>query len=154
MIIPAGKRRTQVNQGGCKHESMTDYDLFKKIALQEVGEIPKETEAPDVDPALQDTVNDSSSPKMNPAAKPAKPGMESDPTGQPGQEDPNMQRQTGGLEGKVNEIVRAVLEGLQIDSTQWLVTNSSVSDGNTLTSIKIEMKRKPAAQKAVEYPTG
>ena len=37
MIIPAGKRKHQVSQGGTKHESIMEDDLFEKIAI---GNLP------------------------------------------------------------------------------------------------------------------
>ncbi len=41
MIVPAGKRRHQVNQGGTKHESIVNSDLFEKIALGDLpGQMP------------------------------------------------------------------------------------------------------------------
>ncbi|KKN50667.1 hypothetical protein LCGC14_0630510 [marine sediment metagenome] len=43
MIVPAGKRRQQVNQGGTKHEIIMNSDLFEKIALGNLpGQMPEE----------------------------------------------------------------------------------------------------------------
>lgn len=50
MIIPAGKRRLQVNQGFTKHESIMDSDIFAKIAIGKIpGHLPEENPKPPVD---------------------------------------------------------------------------------------------------------
>lgn len=84
MIIPSGKRRGQVNQGGFKHESFLDSDLFSKIADIDkkalVGLDDKTDNPSKPNDELQNTMSDSFSQRMNPK--------------QPAMQDPT-QQQTG-----------------------------------------------------------
>jgi len=60
MIIPAGKSKHQVNQGGLKHESMLDSSLFAEVmgkTALATGTITDDTHAPQVPDKLQDTMN-------------------------------------------------------------------------------------------------
>jgi len=59
-IVPVGKNRHQVNQGGFKHESMLDTDAFEKIFKQAlapgtvIDQVDQDVEVPD---DLQSTMN-------------------------------------------------------------------------------------------------
>ena len=100
MIIPAGKRRGQVNQGGFKHESFLDADLFSKIAGIDkealVGLDDKKSPTTQ-NTDLNNTMSDSSSSKINPKMN--------DPQQTPQQQDwaPQSQGQgTGQGQGQAN----------------------------------------------------
>lgn len=58
MIVPVGKTRLQINQGGFRNESIFAHDMFQKISQANPGlQInPKEPETA-VDPTLQDATN-------------------------------------------------------------------------------------------------
>jgi len=60
-IVPVGKNKHQVNQGGFKHESMLNTDVFKsladKIALAPGSIMDKKEVAPNVPDDLQNAMN-------------------------------------------------------------------------------------------------
>lgn len=86
MITPSGKRRSQVNQGGMKNQTIWDSSWFEGVA----GDLTKEAiaatapEASVVDPAedLQGVMDGSNSMRLNPNTIPAEGEMKGQ--GQPG----------------------------------------------------------------------
>ncbi len=74
------------------------------------------------------------------------------------QEQPQQQSRdaVGGFEDKDNDVVQAVLRGLKFDPNEWVVNNTSTSEGGELTKIRIDMtKTKPEAEEigpVVEKP--
>lgn len=88
MIVPAGKAKSQINQGALQNESIFDSDLFKKIAITGLDlDRPQQQEAvsPDVGP-IQDVMNDSQS-RLNQNGSPGlnDRGLEQTPGQTPGQ---------------------------------------------------------------------
>ncbi len=71
MILPTGKRRLQINQGGLKHKEIIDSDIFEKVALSSLpGQVfdndfstPQDKSVSDamsqggLDPARHDSLN-------------------------------------------------------------------------------------------------
>ena len=70
-ITPSGQYKSQINQGGLKNQSIFDNDLFGKLALRSteppalVTDEPADTSVNNVDPRLQDVMNNSNSLSMN-----------------------------------------------------------------------------------------
>lgn len=68
MIIPNGKNKHQVNQGGFKNESIWDSSIFNKLALAPTStqdEAKQKNDSPEAK-----VMNDSNSLKMNPSKIP------------------------------------------------------------------------------------
>lgn len=85
MIVPNGKRRNQINQGGLKHETIWDSSFFTGAAGDLVKEAlapvspPGETEAPET-PEAQ-AMGDSNSARMNPKRIPPQGELKGKPVG-------------------------------------------------------------------------
>jgi hypothetical protein len=76
MIIPAGKRRMQVNQGGSKHESIFDGSLFQGLLGKTAEETPSFSSAKTPEGQAMSQSNSSS---MNPSRIPPEGEMKGKP---------------------------------------------------------------------------
>lgn len=94
MIVPNGKRRSQVNQGGLKHESIWDSSFFTGVA----GDLVKEALAPvsppgeagagtgtdEAESPESQAMSEGNSMRMNPAKIPPAGQMKGNQAGMPG----------------------------------------------------------------------
>ncbi len=77
MIIPAGKHKHQVNQGGRKNETIMDSDIFSKLAADfgAVKDPTSESEVsiknPQPDPSIQNAVEQGTLSQNAPPQQPA-----------------------------------------------------------------------------------
>lgn len=94
-IVPTGRRRVQIKQGGYKNDSILAYDLFDKIAITGTMDL-KDTESPIAPQDLQRATNESTlgfdrgvgqNPYQNP--RQPQPGQPEQPGQNPGGEHPS-----------------------------------------------------------------
>ena len=161
-IIPVGRNKSQVHQGGFKHESiLNDNSLFNSLAYKkslDVGNLKQspEEEVPNVPKDLQNAVNQGSldpeqgmpkEPDMG-APEEVGGGAELDVGGAPGNA-PNGNRVTDQGE----QVTRTVQEALGLDPEQgWLgSTKFDSALGGGLSGITIQLKKQtPEAGPAVQ----
>ncbi len=155
MIIPVGKNKHQVSQGGLKHESLMDLmdsDLFK-VAQGTSGLLDRnKQEEPVTEPSdeLQQAVDDpSGSLGMNPPGADA--GQQPQPVPQLAPQ-PQQQPQQGGFEQAANQIAMKVLEGLNLQPAAWDVNTAVQNQAGQVSAITIKMTR-GANMKAVAKAT-
>lgn len=66
MIVPVGKNRLQVNQGGFRNESIFNNDIFRKIAItgEELDLKEPQTQETQNDPLLDQVMGEGANPGM------------------------------------------------------------------------------------------
>lgn len=154
MIVPVGKNKHQVNQGGMKHESFLDeQDFFKFAADFSKITDPKMTpdpaaaqqeEIPSVPEDLQGAMNQSNNGAMNesnnlegPDESAQEPEMQTGPAGAGGH--------SGGVTGEGQRVTQMVQKALGLDPSQgWSgKTTFENSPDGALSAITIGLHRQP-----------
>jgi len=122
MIIPAGKRRHQVNQGGLKHESIFNSSWFNGVMSKQAlapSTFEQEDKGQDVDPKLQQTM---SSGGLDPARQQAMPeGADGVGKGNPAAARPGMGEAPGANPAQDKDpisLLEQAIQSGQIDATK------------------------------------
>jgi hypothetical protein len=155
MIVPVGKNKHQVNQGGMRHESFMDQDFTKLAADFSKITDPQKTpdpaaapqeETPSVPGDLQDTMNQGGLKEQPQVDEEALGGLEgpaqSDIGGQTG---PAGEGGHGGVTDEGQKVTRMVQKALGLDPSQgWAGTTTfKNSPDGMLSAITIGLTRQP-----------
>ena len=132
MLVPVGKHRHQVNQGGCKNESLVESDAFKKLAADFSPITDPEAKNPAVPDDLQSAMNQGTSLR--------EPAME-EPNDVPETPEPTPQPAGGGVTDQGQRVTQTVQQALGLDPSQgWKGSTTFESGlGGDLTGITIKL---------------
>jgi len=145
MILPSGKRRDQIAQGGSKYTSIFDSDIFKNVkisqeSLEDAPEQPRSTSSKDLKmDELQQTMNESNT---LPQGKPQEEPLQQTPTEKP---------EANPIDGAGSEFIdiskrisEKVIDALGLNSRpgeHWAGKTEIANDGDEVTGITIKLTR-------------